>query len=420
METATWFIPKQKLSDKAVEFFDDLRSMFKDVADMNIEFDYFREGQSIQQLVSGIPNAVMFVSLYESIYLETFDKFIPLFKIKSSPHDGLLVVRKASTIQHITDLVGQKVMIPKGTDRSCIDPIILYLVKNCKVKSAPKSFLTFYKAENRIEQLLNNRISAILTDTFEYNMLIESERNKLKVIGRYPLESEFVAIASPDFNVDKFRRNSETWLKKKSHNIFKDGYMLAPIYQNENDLVIETIDGLGYNLRDFIEQYSDLVIKTISNSQAEEFKILNEKYNGLQVFSEKLVNMYKEVRDSRDRLNDEIDASLDNQVLFLKDGTILGVSRGFLNWLNTSRQDIIGRNIADYINPNMNKSFRELIQQIDYGLIKSFGVRLLKDSNNENPVKMDFTMLELQDSKIILGIIGKKRLRNINLREDLK
>ncbi len=414
METATWFIPKQKLSDKAVEFFDDLRGMFKDVADMNIKFDYFREGQSIQQLVSGIPNAVMFVSLYESIYLENFDKFIPLFKIKSSPHDGLLVVRKDSTIQHITDLVGQKVMIPKGTDRSCIDPIILYLVKNCEVKSAPKSFLTFYKAENRIEQLLNNRISAILTDTFEYNMLIESERKKLKVIGRYPLESEFVAIASPDFNVDKFRRNSETWLKKKSHNIFKDGYMLAPIYQNENDLVIETIDGLGYNLRDFIEQYSDLVIKTISNSQAEEFKILNEKYNGLQVFSEKLVNMYKEVRDSRDRLNDEIDASLENQVLFLKDGTILGVSRGFLNWLNTSRQDIIGRNIADYINPNMNKSFRELIQQIDYGLIKSFGVRLLKDSNNENPVKMDFTMLELQDSKIILGIIGKKRLRNTN------
>jgi hypothetical protein len=414
VETATWFIPKQKLSDKAVEFFDDLRGMFKDVADMNIKFDYFREGQSIQQLVSGIPNAVMFVSLYESIYLENFDKFIPLFKIKSSPHDGLLVVRKDSTIQHITDLVGQKVMIPKGTDRSCIDPIILYLVKNCEVKSAPKSFLTFYKAENRIEQLLNNRISAILTDTFEYNMLIESERKKLKVIGRYPLESEFVAIASPDFNVDKFRRNSETWLKKKSHNIFKDGYMLAPIYQNENDLVIETIDGLGYNLRDFIEQYSDLVIKTISNSQAEEFKILNEKYNGLQVFSEKLVNMYKEVRDSRDRLNDEIDASLENQVLFLKDGTILGVSRGFLNWLNTSRQDIIGRNIADYINPNMNKSFRELIQQIDYGLIKSFGVRLLKDSNNENPVKMDFTMLELQDSKIILGIIGKKRLRNTN------
>jgi hypothetical protein len=79
VETATWFIPKQKLSDKAVEFFDDLRSMFKDVADMNIEFYYFREGQAIQQLVSGIPNAVMSYA-FESIYLETLKKFIRLLK----------------------------------------------------------------------------------------------------------------------------------------------------------------------------------------------------------------------------------------------------------------------------------------------------------------------------------------------------
>jgi hypothetical protein len=184
--------------------------------------------------------------------------------------------------------------------------------------------------------------------------------------------------------------------------------MYVPIGKTDNDLLIAAIEGLGYNLRNFVEQYSELVIKTITNSQTEEIKILNEKYNGLQVFNEKLVNMYKEVRESRDRLYKEIDAPFDNQVLFLKDGTILGVSRGYLNWIHSTRQDVIGRNIADFIIPNMNKNFRELIQQIDYGLIKSFGVRLLKEHNEENLAKMDFTMLELQDSKIILGIIGKK------------
>ncbi|MFA5728876.1 MAG: hypothetical protein WC957_05570 [Candidatus Neomarinimicrobiota bacterium] len=61
----------------------------------------------------------------------------------------------------------------------------------------------------------------------------------------------------------------------------------------------------------------------------------------------------------------------------------------------------------------MNKSFRELIQQVDYGLIKSFGVRLVKDGGESNPAKIDFAMIELQDSKIILGIINKKITKGI-------
>lgn len=408
METATWFLPKQKLSDKAVDLFDNVRDMFKYLLNMKIDFAYFTDNQSLQEQVAGTNNAVMFVSLYESIYLETFDQFIPLFKMKSSAHKGLLVVPKESEVKHLGDLAGQKVVIPKGIDLACVNPIILYLVKNSKVISAPKSFLTFCKSDYHIEHLLKSGAAAILTNSFDYNMLIESEQKKLKIIGQFPLESDFVAIASPDMKIGKFKHDFEGWLKKQKTECFKDGYMYAPIGKADNDLLIEAIEGLGYNLRDFIEEYSDLVIKAITNSQTEEFKILNEKYNGLQVFNEKLVNMYKEVRESRDRLYKEIDTSLDNQILFLKDGTILGISRGFLNWVHASRQEIIGRNVADFISPNMNKTFRELIQQIDYGLIKSFGVRLIKDNSEDNLAKMDFTMLELQDSKIILGIIGKK------------
>jgi len=408
VETATWFLPKQKLSDKAVDLFDDIRDMFNDLLKMKIDFAYFTNNQSIQEQVSGTKNAVMFVSLYESIYLETFDRFVPLFKMKSTAHKGLLVVPKESGVKHLNDLAGQKVIIPKGVDLACINPIILYLVKNSKVISAPKSFLTFCKSDYHIEHLLQSGAAAILTNSFDYTMLIESEQKKLKIIGQFPLESDFVAIATPDITMGKFKENFENWLKKKKSEWFKDGYMYAPIDKTDNDLLIEAVEGLGYNLRDFIEQYSDLVIKTITNGQTEELKILNEKYNGLQVFNEKLVNMYKEVCESRDRLYKEIDTSLDNQILFLKDGTILGISRGFLNWVHVSRPEIIGRNVADFISPNMNKTFRELIQQIDYGLIKSFGVRLIKDNSDESLAKMDFTMLELQDSKIILGIIGKK------------
>lgn len=408
METAIWFLPKQKLSDKAVDLFEEVRSMFKDLLDMNIDFEYFKDGISTKEQVTGTKNAIMFVSLYEAICLEVFDKFVPLFKIKSSANNGLVIVPKESNARHLQDLVSQKVIIPKGIDLVSINPIILFLVKNCQVIPATISSITFGKSNYQCDQLFQDGAAAVLTNTFNYKMLNESQQKKLKVIGQFSLESDFIAVATSDFKIGKFRQNFGNWLKKHNDDFLKKGYLYAGVDQDDNNLLIEAIQGLGYNLSDFIEQYSDLVMKTISNNHAEEIKILSEKYNGLQDFNEKLVNMYKEVRESRDRLYKEIETSMGNQVLFLKDGTILGISRGFLNWTRAARQDVIGRNIADFIRPNMNKTFRELIQQIDYGLIKSFGVRNSKDNSEENPVKMDFTILELQDSKIILGIVGKK------------
>jgi len=408
VETAKWFLPKQKLSDKAVDLFDNIRGMFKTLLDMKIEFEYFKDNGSVQEQVAGHKNSVMFVSVYEAIYLNAFYDFMPLFRLKSSAHEGLLTIPKDSPVKHIGDLAGQTIVIPKGIDLACINPIIMYLVKNCKVNSMPKSFLIYSRPEFHIDQLLKSEVAAILLNSFDYGMLTESEQKKLKILGRFPIESDFTAIAGPDFAIGKFRQKFDGWLKIQKQECLKDGFMYAPIERSDDLLLIEAIEGLGYNLKDFIEQYSDLIIKTITNNQAEDFKILHEKYNGLQVFNEKLVNMYKEVRESRDRLYKEIDSTTDNTILFLKVGTILGTSRGFLHWVHLSRPDIIGKNIADLIAPNMNKTFRELIQQIDYGLIKSFGVKLVKENGADNLAKMDFTIIELQDSKIILGIIGKK------------
>jgi hypothetical protein len=53
VETVTWFLPKQKLSDKAIDLFDSLRSLFKDLLDMKIDFEYFENGKTIQDQISG-------------------------------------------------------------------------------------------------------------------------------------------------------------------------------------------------------------------------------------------------------------------------------------------------------------------------------------------------------------------------------
>jgi hypothetical protein len=61
--------------------------------------------------------------------------------------------------------------------------------------------------------------------------------------------------------------------------------------------------------------------------------------------------MYKEVRDSRDRLKDEMMLHWTIRSYSYKSGRYLAFPAIF-KLVNTSRQDFIVRNIADYINRN--------------------------------------------------------------------
>lgn len=413
METAKWFLPRQKLTDRTANLFDGVKDMFKDLLNMRVEFEYFTDGCSIQEQLTAVKNALTFIPLYEAIYLEIYEKYIPLFRLKTSIHHQLLVVPVEFDFKQLSDLAGKKVMIPQGIDLASINPVIVYLLKKCEIVLTPKSFLAYSRSNFQIDQIFKNGIAAILTDTFNYSILVENSSKKLKIADQFPIESDLIAVAAPDFKIGSFKKEFDGWSKKQRPDRFKDSFMFAPVDKSDNLLLTQAIEGLGYSVKGFIEQYSSQVIKSITNSQTEEIKILHEKYNGLQVFNEKLINMYKEIRDSRDRLYKEIDTATDNLIVFLKDGTIIGVSRGFVNWVHQSRQDIVGKNIADLIRPNMNKSFPELIQQIDYGLIKSFGVRLVKIHDDNNQAKIDFTLIELQDSKIILGMISKKTTKGL-------
>jgi len=94
---------------------------------------------------------------------------------------------------------------------------------------------------------------------------------------------------------------------------------------------------------------------------------MEEKYARLKNFNDKLVKMYQEVRDSRDRLTKEI---------------------------------------TKFIETSINTPFKKLIQQIDVGLVRSFVIKLKSSDGKETERKMEFSIVELMDSKIILGILS--------------
>ncbi|MBL7066805.1 MAG: hypothetical protein ISS29_02960 [Candidatus Marinimicrobia bacterium] len=55
----------------------------------------------------------------------------------------------------------------------------------------------------------------------------------------------------------------------------------------------------------------------------------------------------------------------------------------------------------------INTPFKALIQQIDVGLVRSFFVKLKFSDDTEEEAKMEFSIIELLDLKIILGVISK-------------
>jgi len=199
------------------------------------------------------------------------------------------------------------------------------------------------------------------------------------------------------------------WVLKNHEKISEIRLRFVQVEKSNSMIFIEAIEGLGYALKDFIEEYSTPIIDSITVDGSSALRRLKEKHDRLSMFNEKLVRMYREVRESRDRISKMIDSSSDQAVLFLRDGIILGVSRPFCNHLKYNRQDIIEKGISNFIETKIDASLKTIINQIDCGLLKSFFIKLKKSDGSLEKLKMKFYIVELLDSRVILGIISKKK-----------
>ncbi|PIS28007.1 MAG: hypothetical protein COT43_07700, partial [Candidatus Marinimicrobia bacterium CG08_land_8_20_14_0_20_45_22] len=337
--------------------------------------------------------------------------FYPLFKLSFTDVSGLILTRKKQGITRLMDLKNRDVYLPSSTDWFFLNPIILFLIKNCTINSANKSAYSIPTA--LLSPEVEDNTAAVVATTLEYKLLNEKEKQGIQVLGEFPLVPESVVVAGPDLkskNLSIIKDEIEKWLATKS-DLFSDiGIRYSKENEKTNSLIyMEAIEGLGYNLKEFIEVYPNLLLNMIGNNQSYELKVMKEKYERLATFNDKLVSMYREIRDSRDRLSKVIESASDNSILFLKDGTVLGISRSFAHILNQNRQDIIGKEITMFLETTMNTPFKSLIQQIDYGLVKSFYVRLKNNGDNSAEFKMEFSLIELLDSKIILGMFSKNK-----------
>jgi len=411
LEVIKWLLPNQKITKEAINILEDLGKFFKKSQGVSVKYEHLNNQYPAVEQIAKAVDAISLVSNYEAIYLESFYEFTPLFKLKLTDLSGLVVVDKNSGFKSLMDLKGQTVVFPHSTDWQLINPVILFFIRKCRIvdTQANKDFSVVLEPMELL-YVINKKASAAVTTSFDLNLLPNKERKNLKIIGEFPVLPEYVVVAGPGFkeqNIAKMKTDIDRWESKHTDQLNNLGLEITSIEIEHSSLLLEAIEGLGYTLKKFIEEYNDLLLSSIAVNQQKDLKEMEEKYKRLKNFNEKLVKMYQKVRESRDQMTRDINLSIDNTILFLKDGTILGCSRPFCSKLKYSRQDMIGKEVTRFIKTGINMPFKVLIQQIDVGLVRSFFVKLKFSDDTEEKAKMEFSIIELLDSKIILGVISK-------------
>ena len=410
MDVIKWLVPNHKISKETNKFFEDLGKVAKQSQGINVQYERLNNDLPAIEQISKNSAAISLVSNYEAMYLESFYEFTPLFKIATTDMKGLVVVHKDSQVRQLIDIREQSVILPQCTDWMIINPVILFLLKKCNIIKSEQTKAYAAKLEPlSLFQVMEKKSKAAVITSFEYNLVPEKEKKNLKILGEFPIMPEYVVVSGSDFksqDITKLRSSLDRWRSKYADRYKSLGMQILPFESDYRSLLVEAIEGLGYTLKKFVEEYNDLLISSISSSYEKEFGEMEEKYARLKNFNEKLVKMYQEVRDSRDRLTKEIESATDNTILFLKDGTVLGCSRAFVTLLKYGRQEIVGQEITRFIQPKLNTPFKKLIQQIDVGLVRSFVIKIIKSDGTETEAKMEFSIVELMDSKVILGILS--------------
>lgn len=413
MDFIKWLLPNRIISDEMLELLEEIGKIVVRISGVRVNFKRLDNNSQVVEQIAKETNVLSLVSNCEAIYLESFYEFVPLFKFCLTEQKGLVIVDRNSKAESLMDVSHGNVVFPFNTDWFNLNPISLFLIKNGKILNHRTTANYAANLEPiELHQVLNKDANVAVTTSFHYSLLPEKEQKKLKIIGEFPLLPEFVLVVSQEFkeqNIRKIQQETRRWITDQSTRLSNLGLHFLMMEGGNHYLLLEAIEGLGYTLKKYIEEYNDLLVSSISVNQQKEISELTEKCSRLKNFNDKLIKMYQEVRESRDRLSRDIESATDNIILFMKNGSILGCSRSFSNLLKSSRQDLIGKEIGNFIEASINTPLKALINQIDVGLIRSFYVKLKMADGTVQEVKMEFSIVEQLDSKIIIGMVSKNQ-----------
>jgi PAS domain-containing protein len=354
----------------------------------------------------------LLTNLYEALYLETFFECQALFRIRVTQLQGLLITRINAPFNHLAELRGLTISFLLTSDFLPVNPVILFLLKNTNVVNFRENFQGYTQIESELNKVIDGDYSAAVLESEQYRYLPDYLRANLRICGHFPIFNEQIGLVNQGqaiFQEADLHQINSRLLEKPLQ--LSNGQIINNIDREELALLLEGIEGLEYSLKEYIERFPNITIKALSECFVREYHQLKEKYEHQLEFSEKLVKLYNEVKESRDRLLGENRKVSDHVVIFNKQGKIVGASRLFIKLLHSKRQDIVGKNLSSFLEPQLNKSLVELIEQVDCGLVKSFNVSVRKVTGEVTNAKLDCNILESEDTKYVVGLLIPKSLK---------
>jgi|GEM_PF-5412707 len=411
-QTLPFFIPFSNRIEKLKILAEDLANIFTENLQRKVEARYLSNHEWSVINTDNHEEAIFLLSQVEAGYLEAYADFQVLFGLNRSVEKKVIIVEQNEGCRNLMDLRDCRITYPLCNHTVLPHPVTLFLKNNCQLQEKSGELYRGIDASLvAARAVLDKEVDAAVVSSVDYRLLDHKERQKLRILGTFPLHDQFICMIHKQLlgeNGTVLKQKCRRWSKAAEDRL----HDLALYYDDSNvldtSMLREAVAGLGHTLKSFLKHQDELCRQANLNYQREQLDKIQEKYNRLAIFNEKLIQMYKEVRGSRDQLNEIIERATDRMILFMKDGTVIGASRAFSKLLQYPRLEIIGKPIMNIMEAKLNTPLDKLIQQVDFELLRSFYVTLQKKDGSRENFKMEFTLIELSGAKVIVGVISKK------------
>ncbi len=407
MKKIICYIPTPFLSDNLFGLVDDFFKYLGSKLKLQFtlkEISYL--SASLDKIAMG-GNYCFYMPTIEAAYLEKKYGYTPLLKVGHSESKNVLVCHQKSGINSLSQLEEQPIAINKFEPWYITNPIVKYLIANANIKEFRSDYHhQSTDSDELINQLLDKSMKAAIITDQALNSVDGDKKFKLRVIGEIPHITELNFLLYPNLkvrNYNKLKNISKYWLQDKKSLLRKYHHFIEYTQSVQNELLRDAIAALGYTPEDYIAEKKNRYQTVACLRTTQMLTEIQDKLERQTLFNEKLIKMYRQIKKDRDDLSETLTYTPDKYILFLTSGKIIGTSRSFNQTFGFNRRDLVNRRITEILTSDLSSSFNKLIDQIDHGLISSFTVKINKAEGSAVESKMYFSVMELENEKVILG-----------------
>jgi len=407
MRKINCYIPTSFVSDNLFGLVDDLFKYLGTKSKLQLSLKEISYLTTAVDKIASEGNHCLLMPTIEATYLEQKYNYIPLFKMGFSNLKSLLVCSQKSGITSLKQLEQKFIAVNKFEPWYITNPIIQYLLTNANITESmtePNSKSADFNS--LLEQLTENSIDAAIVTDRDLNSIAPDKKEAFLIIGEIPHITEINFLLYPKVKVNhyqKLKNISKYWIQNKTTLLRKYHLYIEFTQSVRSELLLEAIAALGYSLDEYISEKKNRYQTLACLRTTQIIKEMQEKLDRQTVFNEKLIKMYRQMKKDRDDLSETLTYAPDKYILFLTNGKIIGTSRSFNQSFGFNRRDLVNRGITDILTSDSSTSFNKLIDQIDHGLISSFTVKINRSEGQTVESKMYFSVMELENEKVILG-----------------